>query len=60
MPEKVNHMLVQMISSHIGLHHTNWDGILQNFAYAILMAIHELTGKIPAKLFCYRKSPFKG
>lgn len=49
--ETMNLPLIQMISSYIGLYHTNWANLLQYFAYALRTGVHESTSNTPAELF---------
>ncbi|GFU18974.1 retrovirus-related Pol polyprotein from transposon 17.6 [Trichonephila clavipes] len=49
--EVVNRDLLQMIPSFINDNHETWDQFLREFAYALRTAVHETTGKTPAKLF---------
>lgn len=61
MAERMNRTLIKMISSYIGLNHTNWDLFLQHISYGLLTAVQESTGKPPSELFLSRKgiTPFQ-
>lgn len=51
MAESVKCRIIQMISSYLGLHHANWEGLLRHFTYGLRMAVRESIGKLPAELF---------
>ncbi|GFY13449.1 retrovirus-related Pol polyprotein from transposon 297 [Trichonephila clavipes] len=53
--ERVNSDLLQMIASFQNDNHETWDQLLCEFAYALITAVHETTGKTPAELFWGRK-----
>ncbi|GFS67893.1 uncharacterized protein TNCV_2295391 [Trichonephila clavipes] len=50
-----------MIANYVNDQHNTWDQFLREFAYAILTAVNETTGKTSAQLFLGRKliTPFQ-
>ncbi|GFV89425.1 retrovirus-related Pol polyprotein from transposon 17.6 [Trichonephila clavipes] len=59
--ERVNRILVQIITCFVEENHDNWDRFLHEFYFALRTAVNETTGKIPAELFLGRKiiTPFR-
>ncbi|GFS61012.1 uncharacterized protein TNCV_4955451 [Trichonephila clavipes] len=59
--ERVNRILVQIISCFVEENHDNWDRFLHEFSFALRTAVNETTGKTPAELFLGRKiiTPFR-